>query len=73
MQLYEVVTCYLGAIPLGSVPGTGFFIDELYDVQFLAGVQRLMVLNQERKEIRQVFTVPELNYWLRPSAVISND
>ncbi|MEH2089636.1 hypothetical protein [Nostoc sp.] len=46
---------------------------ELYNVQFLAGVQRPMVFNQERKEIRQAFTAPNFNYCLRPSAVIPND
>jgi hypothetical protein len=35
---------------------------ELYDVQFLAGVQHPMVLNQELKEICQEFTAPDLNY-----------
>ncbi|MBD2534272.1 hypothetical protein H6G97_34030 [Nostoc flagelliforme FACHB-838] len=46
---------------------------EIYDVQFLAGVQHPMLLNQELKEICQAFTAPDLNCSLRPSAVIAND
>ncbi|WP_392534807.1 hypothetical protein [Nostoc sp. C117] len=37
--------------------------------QELYGVQLSMVWNQEEKEICQEFITPELNYWLRSSAV----
>ena len=43
---------------------------ELYDVQFLLGVRRPMILNLEREAARQAFTAPEFSYWLRPSSEI---
>jgi hypothetical protein len=43
---------------------------ELYDVQFLPGLRRRMILNREREEMRQAFTAPEFSYWLRPSNLI---
>ena len=41
---------------------------ELYDVQFLPGVRRPMILNLEREAARQAFTAPEFSYWLRPGS-----
>jgi uncharacterized protein (TIGR03032 family) len=41
---------------------------ELYDVQFIPGVRRPMILNLEREAARQAFTAPDFSYWLRPSA-----
>jgi len=43
---------------------------ELFDVAFLPGVHRPMILNADREEARQAFTAPEFSYWLRPSALI---
>jgi len=43
---------------------------ELYDVQFLPGLRRPMILNLEREAARQAFTAPEFSYWLRPSSEI---
>ena len=53
----------------------GFFeftagCEELYDVQFLTGVRRPMILNLQRPEARQAFTNPASCYWLRPSSEI---
>ncbi|WP_414568799.1 TIGR03032 family protein [Nostoc sp. CCY 9925] len=45
---------------------------ELYAVQFLPGVFRPNILNAERAEIRQAFTAPGIDYWLRPSAEIKD-
>ncbi|MEH1862337.1 MAG: TIGR03032 family protein [Nostoc sp.] len=77
-QRFEKLLCGVAVVDLRNGQQVGMLkftagCQELYDVQFLAGVQRPMVLNSERKEIRQAFTAPELNYWLRPSAVIPND
>lgn len=44
---------------------------ELFEVQFLPGVRRPMILNQEREESRQAFTAPDFSYWLRPRDEIS--
>jgi hypothetical protein len=46
---------------------------ELYDIQFLPGVLRPMILNLEREAIRQAFTAPEFSYWLRPSSQITEN
>lgn len=43
-------------------------VQEIYDVQFLPGVARAMILNLDREAARQAFTAPEFAYWLRPSA-----
>jgi uncharacterized protein (TIGR03032 family) len=43
---------------------------ELYEVQFLAGITRPMILNLDKPEVRQAFTAPEFSYWLRPSSQI---
>ncbi|MDZ4779789.1 MAG: TIGR03032 family protein [Planctomycetia bacterium] len=39
---------------------------ELYDVLFIPGPRRPMILNPEREAARQAFTAPEFAYWLRP-------
>ena len=41
--------------------------EELYDVQFLPGVRRPMILNLLRPEVHQASTNPECCYWFRPS------
>ncbi len=41
--------------------------EELYDVRFLAGIYRPMLLNLARPESRQAMTNPESSFWLRPS------
>ncbi len=43
---------------------------ELYDVRFLPGVRRPMILNAEKEATRQAVTAPEFSYWLRPGAVV---
>jgi uncharacterized protein (TIGR03032 family) len=51
----------------------GFFeftagCEELYDVQFLPGVRRPMILSVEKPESRLAVTNPDSSYWLRPSS-----
>jgi uncharacterized protein (TIGR03032 family) len=43
---------------------------ELFDVCFLPGVTRPMILHLGKDETRQAFTAPEFSYWLRPGALI---
>ena len=45
---------------------------EVYDVQFLPGVHRPMIVNPEREQARQAFTAPDFSYWLRPGALIAD-
>jgi hypothetical protein len=49
----------------------GFFdftvgCEELYDVQFLPGVHRPMILNLQKPVVHQAITNPDFCYWLRP-------
>ena len=44
--------------------------EELYDVQFLAGVFRPTILNLEKEAVRQAITNPDSCYWLRPSSEV---
>lgn len=40
---------------------------ELFEVQFLPGVRRPMILNLQKDATRDAFTAPQFSYWLRPS------
>ncbi|MBD2153422.1 TIGR03032 family protein [Leptolyngbya sp. FACHB-16] len=40
---------------------------ELYDVKFLTGIQRPMLLNPDKPAVREAIAAPEFAYWLRPS------
>jgi len=67
--------CAVAAIDLrsGNLVGMLEFTSgchELYEVQFLPGVRRPMILNLEKDAARQAFTAPDFAYWLRPSSEI---
>ena len=38
---------------------------EVFDVQFLPGIKRPMIVNLDKPEARQAFTTPDFSYWLR--------
>jgi uncharacterized protein (TIGR03032 family) len=70
---FDKLLCGVAVIDLrsGSVPGMFEFTagcEELYDVQFLPGVCRPMILNLDKPAVRQAVTNPDSSYWLRPSA-----
>jgi uncharacterized protein (TIGR03032 family) len=44
---------------------------ELFEVRFLPGVRRPMILNADKEATRQAVTAPDFAYWLRPSAVVT--
>jgi uncharacterized protein (TIGR03032 family) len=44
--------------------------EELYEVAFLPGLRRPMILNPQKPAIRDAFTSPEASYWLRPENLI---
>lgn len=48
-------------------------VQELYEVQFLPGIRRPMILDPEREAARQAFTAPQFSYWLRPSNEIRDE
>ncbi len=43
---------------------------EIFDVRFLPGVLRPMILNSDKDATGQAVTAPGFSYWLRPSAVV---
>ncbi len=45
---------------------------ELFEVQFLPGLRRPMLLNRDKPAVRDAFTAPEFSYWLRPSNMIAD-
>lgn len=72
---YERLRCGVAVVDLRSGIEVGMFeftagCEELYDVQFLPGVRRPMILNLEKEAARQAMTHPESSWWLRPSAEI---
>ncbi len=46
---------------------------ELYDVQFLPGVRRPMILNLDKEAVGEAITAPESSWWLRASAALPDD
>lgn len=74
-QRGENLQCGLGVVDTRSGRWVGMFeftagCEEIYDIQFLPGVRRPMILNLDRPEVRQAITNPESSYWLRPSSEI---
>lgn len=67
----EPLQCGVAAVDLRTGRQAGFFgftegCEELYDVQFLPGVLRPMILNLQKPVVYQAITNPEFCYWLRP-------
>jgi uncharacterized protein (TIGR03032 family) len=74
-ERFAQLRCGVAVVDLrtGATVGTFEFssgCEELYDVQFLPGVRRAMILNLEKPVVRQAVATPESSYWLRPSAEI---
>jgi uncharacterized protein (TIGR03032 family) len=74
-QRGEPLLCGVAVVDLRSGKEVGLFefttgCEELYDVQFLPGVHRPMILNLLRPEVRQAMTNPDSCYWLRPSSEV---
>jgi uncharacterized protein (TIGR03032 family) len=70
-QRHAKLLCGVAVIDLRSGAQAGLFeftagAQELYDVQFLPGVHRPMIVNLEKEAARQAFTAPDFAYWLRP-------
>lgn len=45
---------------------------ELFEVQFLPGIQRPMIVNLEQPAAREAFPAPTFSYWLRPDNLIAD-
>jgi uncharacterized protein (TIGR03032 family) len=72
---YESLRCGVAVIDVRTGAEAGFFeftqgCEEIYDVQFLPGLTRPMILNLEKPAARQAITNPDSSFWLRPSSEI---
>ncbi|MEN6450030.1 MAG: TIGR03032 family protein [Thermoguttaceae bacterium] len=74
-QRQEKLSCGVAVVDLRTGREAGLFeftagCEELYDVQFLPGIQRPAISNMERPEARQTVTNPDSSFWFRPSSEI---
>lgn len=76
-QKHQRLLCGIAIIDLRTGKQVAIFeftsgCQELFEVQFLPGVFKPMILNLEREAARQAFTAPQFSYWLRPSNEIKD-
>ena len=74
-RYHDKLRCGVAVVDIVSGREVGFFeftsgCEELYDVQFLPGVYRPMILNLERPAVHQAITNCDSSFWLRASAEI---
>ncbi len=70
-QRFDRLQCGVVIVDLRSAAPIGMFeftagCEELYEVRFLPGVYRPMIVNLERSAAREAFTNPDSSFWLRP-------
>jgi uncharacterized protein (TIGR03032 family) len=70
---FDSLRCGVAVVDLRNGRLTGVFeffsgCEELYDVQFLPGVRRPMILNLQKEAVHQAMTNPNSCFWLRPSS-----
>jgi uncharacterized protein (TIGR03032 family) len=75
---FDRLHCGVAVVHLGDGNLVGMLeftqgCQELYDVKFLPGIDRPMILNVEKPAVREAFTAPDFAYWLRPSTQIFPD
>jgi uncharacterized protein (TIGR03032 family) len=75
---WERLRCGLAVVDLRSGKEAGFFeftegCEEIYDVQFLPGQKRPMILNLEKPATRQAISNPDSAFWLRAGNEIRDD
>jgi uncharacterized protein (TIGR03032 family) len=71
----EKLLCGVAVVDIRTGRQCGMFeftsgCEEIYDVQFLPGVLRPMILNMQKPVVHEAITNPECSYWLRPSKEI---
>ncbi|MBN1588419.1 MAG: TIGR03032 family protein [Pirellulales bacterium] len=74
----STLLCGLAVVDLrnGAEVGTFEFTsgcEELYDVHFLPGKNRPMILNLDKKAARAAMTDPDSSFWLRPTSEIHEE
>ena len=70
--------CGVAVVDLRSGSSIGLFeytagCEELYDVQFLPGVHRPMILSLEKSAVKDAITNPDSSFWLRAGAEIATN
>lgn len=78
VERFSRLRCGVAVVDLISGQSLGFFeftsgCTELYEVLFLPGIHRPMILNLTNEPLWRSITAPDLAYWLRPSALVSDD
>jgi uncharacterized protein (TIGR03032 family) len=71
-QRHEKLLCGVALVDARSGARVGLLeftggCTELFDVSWLAGVRRPMLLNPAHPAQTEAFTAPAFSYWLRPS------
>lgn len=71
-QQFEKLLCGVAVVDLRTGTNVGLFeftsgCTELYDVQFVPGLRRPMILNASQEAVRHAVTNPDSSWWLRPS------
>jgi uncharacterized protein (TIGR03032 family) len=74
-QKNEKLPCGIAIVDLRTGREAGFFeftegCEELFEIQFLPGIRRPMILNLEKPQTRLAVCNPDSAYWLRPSSEI---
>ena len=69
---FAKLLCGVNVIDLRSGQSVGMLeftrgCQELFEVQFIPGIRRPMILNLQKEATRDAFTAPQFSYWLRPS------
>ncbi len=72
---YDKLFCGIAVIDTRSGQQVGLFeyttgCEEIYDVEFLPGVYRPMILNLDKSAANQAITNTDSSFWLRPSSEI---
>lgn len=72
---YPALRCGVAVVNLRTGAEAGMFdftggCTEIFDVRFLPGVLRPMILSGDKDATGQAVTAPGFSYWFRPSAVV---
>jgi uncharacterized protein (TIGR03032 family) len=72
---WDRLRCGVAVVDIRTGQEGGFFeftagCEEIYDVEFLPGLTRPMILNLDKPAARQAISNPESSFWLRPSSEI---
>ena len=77
LERFADLQCGVALIELASGREVGRFeftsgCTELFEVQFVPGPRRPMIVNLQMEAARQAFPAPDFSYWLRPSNQVAD-